>query len=313
MDVTIEALRFERNGRTVLDIPSLHLRAGRTTAILGPNGAGKTTLLRLIAALERPASGRIVAAGASPTADASWRRHVAFVFQEEVFLHRSVRANLDLGLRLRGVDRGERRARIEQAVHLLGIADLVERRADRLSGGEARRVSLARALCLHASLALLDEPLAGLDPQTHARLLDELPRVLHAFGATTVLVTHDHREALRLGQDIAVLVGGAVHAAAEKRDLMLNPRTRAVAQVLGFVILDAGGKWVAVAPDAFGVGPGAVEFRMHVDELLDLGHRREIAGTVGNARVHVSVPAAAAVPQRGDSLVIHAGHACDVN
>jgi tungstate transport system ATP-binding protein len=313
MDVTIADLRFERHRRVVLDIPSLHIREGRTTAILGPNGAGKTTLLRLIAALERPAHGRIVAAGASPTPDIRWRQHVAYVFQEEIFLQRSVRANLELGLRLRGLDRSQRTARIERSADLLGITHLLDRRTDRLSGGEARRVSLARALCLQASLVLLDEPLAGLDTPTYSRLLDELPRLLDAFGSTTVLVTHDRHEALRLGQDLVVLVDGEVQAAGEKRDVAVNPRRRAVAQILGYTILDAGGRSVAIPPGGLALGRGPLEFQMQVEDLLDLVHDREIVGRVGDTTVHVTVPYSATMPAPGDRVLIHANGACDVD
>ena len=246
MDVQIEGLRFRRDDRVVLDIPSLRLRGDRTTAILGPNGAGKTTLLRLIAALERPSEGRILAGGIPVRPDIRTRQNVAYVFQEDVFLRQSVRENLELGLRLRGVLERERNERIDGAAHLLGIAHLLDRRADHLSGGEGRRASLARALCLRAPLVLLDEPLAGLDPATYARLLDELPQVLGAFGATTVLVTHDRHEALRLGQDLVVLVDGRVHAAGGKREVVLNPAGTAVAEILGYSVLIANGRRVAV-------------------------------------------------------------------
>jgi ABC-type sugar transport system ATPase subunit len=312
MDVTIEDLRFERNRRVVLDVPSLRLRGGRTTAILGPNGAGKTTLLRLIAALERPAQGRIVAGGASPAPDVRWRQRVAYMFQEEIFLQQSVRSNLELGLRLRGIERNERVARIERSADLLGIAHLLDRRADRLSGGEGRRVSLARALCLQASLVLLDEPLARLDPPTYVHLLDELPQLLDAFGATTVLVTHDRDEALRLGQDLVVLVDGNVQAVGEKRDVARNPGRTTVARVLGYTILNADGRHVAVPPGALDLGPGPVEFRMVVDDLLDLVEHREIVGRVGEVRVHVTIPHTAVMPQPGDCLLIHTERACDV-
>ena len=313
MDVTIEGLRFERNRRVVLDVSSLHLRGGRTTAILGPNGAGKTTLLRLIAALERPAQGRIVADGASPTPDVRWRQHIAYVFQDEIFLQQSVRTNLELGLRLRGLGHTERIARIERSADLLGIAHLLDRRADRLSGGEGRRVSLARALCLQASLVLLDEPLAGLDPPTYLRLLDELPQLLDAFKSTTVLVTHDRDEALRLGQDLVVLVDGKVQAAGEKLDVARNPGRTAVAQVLGYTILDIDARHIAVPPGALVPGPGPIEFRMVVEDLLDLVHHREIVGRVGDVRVHVAMPHTAVMPQRGDCLLIHTERACDVS
>jgi ABC-type sugar transport system ATPase subunit len=186
MDVSLEGVRVERDGRVLLDVPSLLLGGGRTVAILGPNGSGKTTLLRVIAGLDRPSAGRVLIGGLPANAS-----RVAYVFQEQVFLRRSVRDNLELGLRLRGLNPTERKVRVEEASRVLGITHLMERRADRLSGGEGRRVSLARAMCLQAPLALLDEPLEGLDRPTYSRLLHELPQLLAAFDATKILVTHN--------------------------------------------------------------------------------------------------------------------------
>lgn len=210
MDIVIEGLRLSRGGRSVIDIPSLRFASQQTTAILGPNGAGKTTLLRLIAALERPTEGRVVVGGEAMRDDSRSRRQLAFVFQQPVFLRASVRENLELGLRLRGVERVERQARIDEAAALLGVGPLLSRAATTLSEGEGRRASLARALCLQAPLLLLDEPLAGLDDETHARLLNELPGILRARGATTLLVTHDRQEAERLGQRVVILRDGRV-------------------------------------------------------------------------------------------------------
>jgi ABC-type sugar transport system ATPase subunit len=312
MEVRIEGLRFERDHRVVLDIPALRLRGDRTTAVLGPNGAGKTTLLRLIAGLERPREGRILAGGVPVRPGVGTQPPVAYMFQEHVFLRQSVRENLELGLRLRDLHRSERNERIEEAAHLLGIAHLLERRADRLSGGEGRRAGLARALCLRAPLVLLDEPLAGLDPATYARLLDELPRVLQAFNATTVLVTHDRHEALRLGEDLVVLVEGRVHAAGAKREVVSNPVAAAVAEVMGYTVLLVDGERVAIRPGALKLGPGTVEFPMLVEELLDLADHREIIGWINAVRVHVGAPAQGPLPQPGERVLVHADGAWNI-
>jgi ABC-type sugar transport system ATPase subunit len=310
MDIRVEGLRFERDGRVVLDIPSLTLRRDRTTAILGPNGAGKTTLLRLIAGLERATAGRILVDGR--VVKPRERPDVAYVFQEHVFLSQSVRENIELGMRVRRVAVDERRARIDEAVRLLGIAQLLGRRADRLSGGEARRVSLARALCLRSAVALLDEPLGGLDPTAYARLLDELPKLLEAFGSTTLLVTHDHREALRLVEDLVVIVDGRVRASGPKTDVMSNPRDAAVAQILGYVVLEAGGRKVAVRADSLEPGPGEVAFEMTVEQMVDLVDHDEVVGSIGAVRVRVRLSPHAPRPVAGALYLVHANRVADL-
>jgi ABC-type sugar transport system ATPase subunit len=310
MDVRIEDLRFERSRRIVLDVPSLVVRRDRTTVILGPNGAGKTTLLRLIAGLERPAAGRVLVGGAEVVPGR--RQDVSYVFQEPVFLRQSVRENLELGLRLRRIPAGERRARIEDAVRLVGIEHLMDRRADQLSGGEARRASIARALCLRSPLVLLDEPLSGLDPATYARLLDELPRLLHAFGVTSVVVTHDHREALRLGEDLVILADGRIRAAGDRRTVFLDPADAAVAQLLGYTVLTMGGRRVAIRQETLKPGPGPIELRGEVEDVHDLVDHLEAVCSIAGTRVRVRLPPGAAPPPRGERMLIHADRACEL-
>ena len=308
MALGVESLRVLRGGRLVLDVLSLELRERRTTAILGPNGSGKTTLLRVLAGLEPVGEGRVHLGGAA----VAGARDLAYAFQEIVFLRQSVRDNLGLGLRLRGVSREETWRRIEHAVALLGVAHLLDRRADRLSGGEARRVSLARALCLRARLVLLDEPLAGLDEQAYTQLVDELPQVLAAFDATTLLVSHRCDEALRLAEDLVVMVDGRVRAAGTTHDVVMNPRSSDVAKVLGYTVLAAGGRRVAVAAGGLQLGPGPLDFLMTVDGVATLGDRREVIGRIDDTRVRAQAPAIGAGPAPGDRVVVSANRVVDV-
>jgi ABC-type sulfate/molybdate transport systems ATPase subunit len=196
---------------------------------------------------------------------------------------------------------------MEAAASLLDITHLMDRRADRLSGGEGRRVSLARALCLRAPLVLLDEPLEGLDRPTYLRMLHELPRLLAAFDATRILVTHSPGEALRFAQDLVVLVDGKVHASGEKRDVATNPRSREVAEALGyFVVMHDDGRRLAIPPDELKPGPGAIEFLIEIDEAIDLVASTEIVGRIGKVRVNVEVPAGSEGSSRGDRMRLHA-------
>jgi len=302
MEVALEGIRVERDGRLVLDVPSLRIRSGRTTAILGPNGSGKTTLLRCVAGLQRLRAGTV---RLDPHPDRPGHA-VSFVFQDHVMLRRSVLHNLELGLRLRGINGPDRAARIGDAARLLGIEGLMERRADRLSGGEGRRVSLARALCLRAPLVLLDEPLAGLDTQAYTLLLGELPQLLSHFQATTLLVTHDRHEALRLADDLVVIVDGRVCAAGDKRSVCADVRTTELAEVLGHVVLVDEGRRVAVPSGALCLGDGARPFSMVVEGIVDLVDHLEIAGRIGDVLVHVPLPSAHGVPAAGDRLLVHA-------
>jgi ABC-type sulfate/molybdate transport systems ATPase subunit len=303
MDIRFEDVRFRREGRDVVSIPSLHIGADRVTAILGPNGAGKTTLLRLIAALDRPHSGRVLVGGA--VADTR-RRCVSLAFQEEVFLRRSLLENLVLGLTIRGSNRGEAHDRAMTTLGLLEIDSLADRRVDQISGGEGRRASLARALCLHAPVLLLDEPMAGLDGNTYARLLDELPGLVGHSGATAVVVTHNPEEAFRLCDDIVILVNGRVRAAGAKRDVATNPGFRDVAEILGYTVVTVSGRLVAIPENALSPAAGPTELSATVDAVLDLVHDWDVIATIGTTRVHIRVPRAEIPPQRGDRIYLNA-------
>jgi ABC-type sulfate/molybdate transport systems ATPase subunit len=307
MEVRCEGVRLRRDGRDVLDVPSLVLGGGRTTAVFGPNGAGKTSLLRVVGALERPAAGRVLLDGRPARADRATRMRVAHAFQDAVFLGGTVRANLALGLRLRGIGSAEQEARIAEAAAECGIAALLDRAATRLSGGEAQRANLARALCLRAPLTLLDEPLTGLDPAARARLLGDLPRLLRTFAATTVVVTHDRDEALRLADDLVVLVDGRVRAAGPTAAVAAHPPDVETAALLGWTILPAGDGVVAVPPGALRPdGGGAFRFELTVERTLDLGHAREALGRIGDVAVAVALGPDAAPPTPGARLAVTA-------
>lgn len=289
----------------VLSLPELTLASGRVTAVLGPNGSGKTTMLRLIAALERPDAGQVLLSGRPAAPNRQTREAIAYAFQQAAFLSGSVRSNLDLALRLRSLSAAERAERIEQAAAACGIQHLLNRNAHRISGGEGQRANLARALCLRAPVTLLDEPLHGLDRGTREALLSELPAMLRTFATTTILVTHERDEAMRLGDDLVVLMNGRLRAHGEKGQVFRAPPDREVAAFLGYTLLgDA-----AVQPGALRVGPGDFEVMMRVEGVADMGTHLEAWGRAGGiplramldgelpgtGEVTVSAPAAAVV------------------
>lgn len=197
-------MRFDE--RRVLDRFSLHVHAGATVGLLGPSGCGKSTLLRVIAGILTPDAGRVIVDGDDVTAVPTHLRHVGLVFQDEqLFPHLSVADNVSFGLRMAGIGRAERRRRADALLDTFGLRGFGDRSVDRLSGGEAKRVAVARALAADPKVLLLDEPLTGLDPSLHERLQAEVASVLRAAGTTSVWVTHDEAEAGRVSDRIVRL------------------------------------------------------------------------------------------------------------
>jgi len=232
--LALKDILVEKADRVVLDVPSLDITANEVLAVLGPNGAGKSTLLQLLALLERPTSGRILFDGADAAGDAlTYRRRMAVVFQEPLLLATSVEGNVRSGLRIRGVPASEQKRRAAAWLHRFGIAELAGRSNRFLSGGEAQRTSLARALALQPEVLLLDEPFAALDIPTRAALLEDLDRVLTEARTTTVLVTHDRSEALRLGDRVAVLIDGRIRQLGLPQDVFSAPADEDVAAFVG--------------------------------------------------------------------------------
>ncbi|HZP97740.1 MAG TPA: ABC transporter ATP-binding protein [Candidatus Limnocylindria bacterium] len=225
-------LVVERGGREVARAEHLAVERGELVAILGPNGAGKTSLLLALAML-LPARGELRADGATISDPLAYRRRIGVVFQRPLLLDRSVRENAALGLALRGAPRADRERAASAALERLGIAHLAGRRATRLSGGEAQRVSIARALATAPDVLLLDEPFGGLDAPTHDALVADFGRVLHEAGVATILVTHDRDEALTLADRVAVIIDGRVRQYGPADEVFSRPADEAIAAFVG--------------------------------------------------------------------------------
>jgi thiamine transport system ATP-binding protein len=182
--------------RPVLDHVSLSVASGEVVALLGPSGSGKSTLLRVVCGLETPSSGSVWWDGTDVTRWPAHERRFGLVFQDnQLFPHRSVAANVEFGMRMRGIAKDERRRRVTELLDLVGLRGFEERSVTTLSGGEAKRVALARSLAPAPRLLLLDEPLTGLDTELHDRLLMDLVGLLRDTAMTAIVVTHDAREA----------------------------------------------------------------------------------------------------------------------
>ena len=194
LDVRDVTVRFGE--RTVLDRVSLNVADGEVVALLGPSGSGKSTLLRVIAGLLVPDGGSVWVDGIDVSAVPAHRRQIGMVFQDEqLFPHLTVAANVGFGLRMQGRPKGEIAARVAELLDLVGLPSLADRHVTKLSGGEAKRVALARSLAPQPRVLLLDEPLTGLDRDLHDRLAADLATLLRATGTTALLVTHDPDEA----------------------------------------------------------------------------------------------------------------------
>ncbi len=231
-------------GQRVLDVPRIEVQAGEILAVIGPNGAGKSTLLRVLGLLEPPASGEVRLRGRRvPWGSAGLlavRRRFATVFQEPLLCDATVEANVALPLRLRRRPAGEVAAQVTVWLRRLGIAHLAKRGARSLSGGEAQRASLARAFAVRPDVLLLDEPFAALDPPTRDELLRLLQELLRQESITTIFVTHDREEALRLGDRIAVMMGGRLHQVGSPSAVFGRPITEEVARFVGVETILAG-------------------------------------------------------------------------
>ena len=210
--VVIRDLQVTRSGRLVLALPSLTVPRGGVHVVVGGNGVGKSTLLRLIAGLQPPTRGEIQVLGARPEslrgeAALAHRRRLTMCAQQPWLFDRSVAANVGYGLVARGVPRPERERRVTRALEALELTHLASRSARALSGGEAQRVSLARALTIAPELVLLDEPLASVDG-TQALAAERAIRALDQAGVTVIMATHDPERAYRLSGDVIRLEGG---------------------------------------------------------------------------------------------------------
>jgi tungstate transport system ATP-binding protein len=226
-------IAVQRDGRLTLNATDFAVRAGETVGIYGPNGAGKSTPLQALAGLLPLSAGSIRVRGLVLGQDLTpfaYHRRIAAVFQEPLLLRGTVSHNVGLGLVLRGIRRAEREARVRRIIEQLKIADLADRPIGKLSGGEAQRTSLARALVLEPEVLFLDEPFAALDQPTRRRLVRELAELLRARRMATVFVTHDLAETSVLCDRCAILDAGAILQDEPVRTLLVRPHTTRVAR-----------------------------------------------------------------------------------
>jgi iron(III) transport system ATP-binding protein len=240
--VDIEDLSLAYPGAAQAAVLGVGLRVarGEFLTLLGPSGCGKTSTLRSIAGLETPTGGRIAIGGQAVFDHArgidvpTHARDIAMVFQSyAIWPHMSVAQNVAFPLEVAGRPRAEVRARVREALDMVGLHDLLERSATQLSGGQQQRVAIARALVRGAAVMLLDEPLSNLDAKLREQMRIELRELLKRVGMTAVYVTHDQEEALMLSDRVALMRGGRLVEIGTPRELYLRPTTAFAATFLG--------------------------------------------------------------------------------
>jgi spermidine/putrescine transport system ATP-binding protein len=280
----------------------LDIAAGQFVTLLGPSGSGKTTCLNMVAGFERPDEGEIVLDGHRVNDEPPHRRDLNTVFQGyALFPHLDVRGNVAFGLRMKRTPKAEIAGRVDDALEMVQLTALADRRVDQLSGGQQQRVALARALVNRPRLVLLDEPLSALDAQLRKSMQVELKRIQERSGLTFVYVTHDQEEALVMSDVVCVMNQGRIEQLGSPQDLYHRPASRFVADFIGRnnllagEIVDEGGVPALVLPGGGHIslrgvagdvprGPAVVAVRPERLSLADAAGDDTVAAVVRGTR-----------------------------
>ena len=308
-----------------VDDVSLEIAPGEFFAMLGPSGSGKTTCLRLIAGFDQPTSGHIEIFGETAEGVPPYRRSVNTVFQDyALFPHMNVLQNVGYGLMVKGAARTKREGQAREALALVKLTGMEQRRPAQLSGGQRQRVALARALVNRPKVLLLDEPLGALDLKLREQMQVELKALQKQLGITFVFVTHDQGEALSMADRVAVFNEGKLVQIGTPRDVYEQPQTRFVANFVGSSnVLDPDfsarycGKraWMSLRPESIKIGPKGI--RMPDGRRIDgLGPEGVIAAVqyqgaasrvtidVEGTLITVAVPASELAGKLGDRVTL---------
>ncbi len=219
--------------RVVKDF-NLSIERGEFISLLGPSGCGKTTVLRMVAGFETPSSGSIRIDGREVTNLRPNQRNIGMVFQAyALFPNLTVADNVAFGLRVKGMARSAREARVAEMLRLIGLEGFGERFPFQLSGGQQQRVALARALAIEPAVLLLDEPLSALDAKIRVSLREEIRSIQRRLGITTIFVTHDQEEALSISDRVVVMNAGVADQIGPPFEIYNRPATRFVAEFVG--------------------------------------------------------------------------------
>jgi putative spermidine/putrescine transport system ATP-binding protein len=325
--IRLRGLRKVFGHIVAVDGIDLDVADGEFFAVLGPSGSGKTTVLRMIAGFETPTAGSIELGGVDATRLPPFRRDVNTVFQDyALFPHMTVAQNVAYSLRVRRVPRAERERRVAEALELVRLPDLGDRRPAALSGGQRQRIALARALINRPRVLLLDEPLGALDLKLREQMQVELKAIQRDVGITFVFVTHDQDEALTLCDRLAVMNDGRIEQLGAAAEVYEHPATRFVAEFVGTSNVISGDvarrlfgseRPVSVRPEKVRVyargqapaaAPGAVQVDGVVREVVYAGPATrvvvDVAPDLTLAALALNVEAGAAGYTRGQPVTL---------
>ncbi|MDR5753794.1 MULTISPECIES: ABC transporter ATP-binding protein [unclassified Caballeronia] len=232
--LTLQAVTKRFNAAYAVDHVDLSVPDGKLVSFLGPSGCGKTTLLRMIAGLDTPTSGSVTFAGRDITHVPASRRDFGMVFQSlALFPHMTVAENIAYPLRLRKTDKPARTRRIAELLELIQLPHMANRPVTQLSGGQRQRVAIARAIASSPKLLLLDEPLSALDAKLREAMQVEIRLLQQRLGITTIMVTHDQREAMTMADEIVVMEKGRIAQVGKPLDIYREPVSEFVADFIG--------------------------------------------------------------------------------
>ena len=250
-DVRLEGLRKHFGDVAAIDCVDLEIARGEFFTMLGPSGSGKTTTLRVIAGFERPDAGRVYLRGRDVTNVPPYDRSVNTVFQDyALFPHMNVAENVAYGLKVKGVGKRTRRARVEEVLARVRLEGLGGRKPIQLSGGQRQRVALARAIVNEPEVLLLDEPLGALDLKLRQEMQLFLKRLQQELGLTFVYVTHDQEEALTMSDRLAVFNLGRIEQVGPPAEVYEQPETEFVAGFVGVSnVLERDGRRFTIRPE----------------------------------------------------------------
>ncbi|RAI03948.1 polyamine ABC transporter ATP-binding protein [Acuticoccus sediminis] len=324
-DLTLDAVTKSFGGVTAVNTATLTVPEGEFVCLLGPSGCGKTTLLRMIAGLEAPTSGSIIYGGEPLNAVPAHQRDFGMVFQSlALFPHLTVGENIAYPLTIRGVPRARRKARVAELLDLVQLPGFERRAVSQLSGGQRQRIAIARALAVSPKLFLLDEPLSALDAKLREAMQVELRQLQRRLGITTIVVTHDQREAMTLADRIVVMKSGVVQQVGPPLEVYRQPANAFVADFIGqtnlfdvvhtergptiggvpvALPLSADALRISVRPEAITVtstGQGGIP--ADVVFVRDLGAQVEARLVCAAGEVIVVGPAGTAIPPAGETV-----------